>query len=260
MIKNIKIYDTEYTKKRFGLKKDGGYVILDEIFKKCDILYSYGISDDVSFELDFVKQNPEAQVRLFDHTIDSLPEKNKNFSFLKQGIATEKKNDLDTLENHLNLYGDINKPNKTLKIDIEWNEWDVFDKMPENTLTQFDQIICEFHFIPVIYKDTHTEYFTKFHKFVYKEINKILFAKYQNVLDKITKHYYIYHLHINNSLKLNKIDEQDFPPLVEMSFVNKKIINKPCIIKPEYPIKDLDYPNKYYREDILNFDWNKHNE
>jgi len=256
-IKNIKVYNTEYTKRRLGPNKDGGYIVLDEICNKCDILYSYGISDDVSFELDFLLKNPNTKVRLFDHTIENIPNNHKNFCFLKEGISFEKNLDLNTLENHLKQYGDLNLPNKILKIDVEWNEWNVFEKMPEEILSQFDQILCEFHFIPVVYNGSNTPYFTKFNKFVYSEINSLLFEKYQSVLEKISKFYYIFHLHINNSLPVNEIEGQLFPPLVEISFVNKNLVKAPNLIKQQFPIKNLDFPNKEYKQDIINFDWNK---
>ena len=257
LLKNISVYKTEYTKKRFGENKDGGYIVLAEPFKKCKVLYSYGISDDISFEIDFVKNNPNSLVRLFDHTITKLPYQHENFSFLKEGISAEKSDQLNTLENHLNYFGDLNSPNKTLKIDVEWNEWEVFDKMPERILSQFDQILCEFHFIPMNYKDAHTQYFTQFHQSIYSEVNKMLFQKYQSVLDKIVKHYYIFHLHINNSLGINEINTESVPPLVEISLINKNLVQSPILINPDFPIENLDYPNKSYKKEILNFNWSQ---
>lgn len=253
--KNLQIYDTEYTKIRIGPKKDGGYVVLSENIKNCNVLYSYGINDDVSFELDFVRVNPNCIIRLFDHTINELPEKNPSFNFIKEGIASEKKVNLDTLENHLYRFNDNLKFNKILKMDIEWNEWDVFEKMPNEIMCQFDQILCEFHFIPVFYEQNHSEYFTKFHKLIYEQINQQLFEKYQKVLNKIFDKFYLFHLHINNSLPVNKILNNEFPPLVEMSLVNKKIINHPRFTLFKYPIENLDFPNKPYKSDIINFNW-----
>ena len=259
ILNNIKIYDTEYTKIRIGREKDGGYIVLEENLKNADLLYSYGISDDVSFELDFLDKNPNCFVKLFDHTIDFLPENHKNFCFIKEGLSSRKQINTNTLKNHLKKYSNnLEKSNKILKIDIEWNEWDVFEKMQNNVLDQFDQILCEFHFIPVQYKDSHTEYFTNFHKFVYNKINENLFLKYQRVLNKIFDKYYIFHLHVNNSLPLNNILNDEFPALLEMSLVNKKIVKKPKLINVDFPIQDLDFPNKPYKEDVLNFNWKKY--
>jgi len=254
---SIKIYDTEYTKKRLGPNKDGGYIVLDEICKKCEVLYVYGVGDDISFELDFLLLNPNAKIRLFDHTIEKPPANHESFAFLKEGICFLKKPQLNTLENHLKFYGDLDRPKKSLKIDVEWNEWDVFEQMPDYILSQFDQIFCEFHFIPVVYDGSHSQYFTEFNKFVYSKINALLFEKYQNVLEKISKYYYIFHIHINNSLPLGVIDLETFPQLLEISFVNKSLIRTPTLIKPQFPIQNLDFPNKYYKKDIVDFDWNR---
>lgn len=254
LIDNIKIYNTEHTKIRLGNKSDGGYIILDEPAKNCEVLYSYGVSDDVSFEMDFVKRYPNAKARLFDFTINKLPDNHENFSFLSQGIASFKNEKFDTLTNHISYFNDTDAKNKILKMDIEWNEWDVFDNFSDFTLNQFSQILCEFHFIPVTYKDSHTKYFTGFHEMVYENINKILFAKYKKTLARIFENYYLYHIHINNSLPLINHDGKQFPPLVEMSLINKKLVSNPTICNTKFPISDLDYPNKSYKSDVF-FDW-----
>ena len=50
---NFLIFDTEYTKVRVGDKKDGGYVVLDEVSNYSEKLYSYGVETNTSFESDF---------------------------------------------------------------------------------------------------------------------------------------------------------------------------------------------------------------
>ena len=54
-IKSIKVYDTEHNKVRIGDSKDGGYIVLDEISAKTQILYSYGVETNSSFENEFVE-------------------------------------------------------------------------------------------------------------------------------------------------------------------------------------------------------------
>ena len=57
-------------KKRYGSYTDGGYVMIDGF--NYDAFYSYGISNDISFELDFL-HNTSLICHAYDHTIDILP-------------------------------------------------------------------------------------------------------------------------------------------------------------------------------------------
>jgi hypothetical protein len=256
-INNIKVYDTPYIKIRYGVDSDGGYVALKEISEKCQSLYSYGVSYDISFEIDFFKKNKECAVKLFDHTIVEIPEMPKEFMFLSEGIGTEKTECLDSLKNHLERFGDLGTKNKILKIDIEWNEWEVFEKMDDETMDSFDQILCEFHLTPVSYNDNHSPYFTEFHQFVYNKINDLLFDKYSKVFDRLQNFYYIYHVHGNNSLPAIEFKGEFIPQLLEVSMVNKKYVDDPIISNSIFPVEGLDYPNKPWKDEIKNILWNK---
>lgn len=253
-IKTIKIYDTEFQKVRIGDNHDGGYVVLDKISKMCEKLYSYGVETNSSFENQFVEMY-DCNAHLFDHTVNQAAEINPRFTFDKEGLGYKKTEDCDTLENHIIKYG--NSQHKTLKMDIEWCEWDVFDNIPENILKDFDQILCEFHIIPVKYKDSHSPYFTGFHKNFYDNVNQILFERYKKILDKIQDFYYVFHVHVNNSIPANCVNGEMIPPLLELSLVNKKYIMEPKLSTTRFPIDGLDYPNKTDRPDVTNIEWNK---
>ena len=55
---------------RIGRANDGGYVVPKTIFKLCDGLLSYGINKDWSFEKDFSKKNPNANIHCYDHSVN----------------------------------------------------------------------------------------------------------------------------------------------------------------------------------------------
>jgi hypothetical protein len=61
--------------------------------------------------------------------------------------------------------------NSMLKIDIEFNEWEVLEEISLEVLNGFSQILIELHFVPVIYNGKHSPYFTEFFKnsYVVKE-------------------------------------------------------------------------------------------
>ena len=253
-LSNIQVYDTEHTKVRVGDKEDGGYVVLEEISLESEILYSYGVEYNSSFEGEFVKRF-DCNAVLFDHTVDNAAESNDRFTFVKEGLSDHKHDQFDSLENHLEKFGDPDR--KTLKMDIEWAEWDVFDKLSDFTLADFDQILCEFHMIPVDYNGSHTPYFTGFHQCVYGGVNNMLFEKYGRVLERLQEQYYVYHVHINNSIPCNQYLGEDIPPLVELSLVNKSLVHEPTLSTQTFPVDGLDYPNKTDRPDITHIKWNQ---
>ena len=251
---NILVFDTEHTKVRVGDKKDGGYVVLEEVSLDTETLYSYGVETNSSFESEFVKRY-DCNAVLFDHTVDNAAEDNDRFTFVKEGLSDHKHDQFDTLEDHLSRFGDPDR--KTLKMDIEWCEWDVFDTLSCFTIGDFDQILCEIHMIPMEYNGSHTPYFTGFHECVYDGVNKMLFDKYQRVLDRLQQHYYVYHVHINNSIPCNNVFGEDIPPLVELSMVNKSLVKNPTYSVDKFPVDGLDYPNKTDRPDITHIKWNQ---
>ena len=72
---------------RIGSLKDGGYVLLDD-FENIKFAYSFGISNEISFDKDLADKNID--IYMYDHTINKLPFLHKKFHWKKIGI-TEKK-------------------------------------------------------------------------------------------------------------------------------------------------------------------------
>ena len=255
MLNEIKQIDVNKKKIRCGPKKDGGYVLLDEISRNTDILFSFGIENNIDFELEFTKKYKPKQNILFDHTINSLPKKKiKNMKFIKKGLSDTKSKNYVTL-------GEITKnssKNNILKMDIEYDEWKIFEKININTLLKFKMIIVEFHFFflnldDVDSKKILTPYFRKFSVNNFKKINNILLKRYEDILKKLNQNFIPFHLSANNSLPLKKIKGRFIPQLLEFSYVRKDLISKLKINKQTLPIKNLDYANKPYKPDFKNF-------
>ena len=74
---------------RVGRDYDGGYTMVNN-FKSPKIAYSFGICDDVSWDLDMV--NKGYDVYMYDHTIDALPMNHPSFHYFKLGIGDESTN------------------------------------------------------------------------------------------------------------------------------------------------------------------------
>jgi len=238
----IVIHDCDLTKIRIGPKGDGGYVALEELCAKTDTLFSFGIGDDVRFELDFVNRFPNVNVILFDPTIDALPETHERFTFYKQGIAG----------GHEKPLGIPRRAHSILKVDVEWNEWDALINIPLLALLNYNQLIIEFHIVHAEPREGLSPYFEGFYRDIFnKDINERLFRMYYAALKRLSEYFYIFHAHPNNSLPSVTCGGYIFPPLVELSFVRKDLVN--IIVTPSvstFPVKGLDFPNKIDRPDI----------
>lgn len=136
---------------RIGGQSDGGYVMVDNISPpQITVAYSFGIADDVSWELDVAKRGVE--VFLFDHTISRLPQEHPQFHFRRLGITgTEPSHSLQTLPAVLERDGNADRSDMLLKLDVEGCEWDVLNNCPQRTLESFQQIVLELHdIVPMI--------------------------------------------------------------------------------------------------------------
>lgn len=246
-VEQFALIDTGLTRIRLGNKSDGGYVVLREICEKTEMVCSYGIGADIEFEKDFMDHFQKARIELYDPTISQIPIIEKPSSsvrvtFKKEGIG-----------NGYNNKHRIKKNNTLLKLDIEWDEWDFLDHILEEDLARITQFIVEFHIVNVEVTKKYTPYFTKFYSNIYDHINLKIFAQYIRVLKKINQFFYLYHLHPNNSLPILNIGGYEIPPLLEASFVNKHCVFSTQKFKESLPLKNLDYPNKTDRTDIINF-------
>ena len=252
---NLIIWDTEYKKVRIGPKKDGGYVILDQVSKDADLLMVFGVGDDIEFEIDFKHAYPNVNVVLYDHTINDLPSKNKHFFFKSLGISHIESETCSTLNFFTEFHDKERKLSKILKIDIENSEWNVISEIDSEILRQYDQIIIEFHLFFVKYNQVNSPYFTNYFTNLYEALNKELLIKYINILKKIQSTHYIYHAHTNNSLPPfyfndKKISSEALPQLLELSLVKKELVNKAVRLDKHVPESDLDWSNKTDRPDF----------
>lgn len=225
--------DGAYT--RIGKENDGGYVMLDDFASKDKIAYSFGISDDVSWDKDMVKRG--FSVFQYDHTIDALPENNNSFFFNKKGVADsyEKKDDLEPLENFIKANGHVEKKNMILKMDVEGAEWGAIDITPMSVLNQFSQVVMELHDLLDVNKQ--------------KRVIK--------VLKKLTNGFIVAHIHANNFSDVVCIDGIPYPDALEVLLLNKACYKQQTTNnKQQVSFSALDNPCcKQYQEVFLRNLW-----
>ena len=221
-------------KKRLGPLEDGGYVMSDFIFQECVALFTYGIGRDSRFEEEFgLTYNKPAY--MFDHTIrepDVVVEnrENQKYHWGQDEKRWEKANC------HFYPHGlgfgvnckDFNEDYKELgidgyvllKIDIEGGEYDYFNRAD---ISNFGETVMG------IAVEVHSVRSRK------EELVKIL--------TKLNNDFILCHIHGNNWGPTWGFNGLTIPDTLELSFINRKFVDKYERDEVEYPIRGLDVPN-----------------
>ena len=219
----IKPYHIQEKLIRLGSLGDGGYIISLDILSKTDICYSYGIGDNVDFDLAYIKSTGK-NVHQYDHTIDfnRIPHKNSNFIQHNEGISGTKTDKTDNYLNHLIINGDTNKQ-VLLKMDVEGAEYEwLLNTDIEQIAKNTPCIILEFHWVGS-----------------YKNI-------FIDVINKLNKYYKVVHIHQNTYGGM----VEGIPDVPEITFVrnDNELLGEPIAVT--YPIIGLDYPNAANHKEI----------
>lgn len=221
-MESLQIYKSPYEKKRIGRNRDGGYVIAWNENLKYDLFLSAGISNDISFEEDFINRyGKECIFFAYDGSINKLPKQNSNIQFFKKMInpfSDDKNTDLkDVIQNSKNIF---------LKMDIEGAEINWLNTLSNEEMNKFRQITIEFHW-NVDFK----------------------------VLEKINQTHSLIHLHGNNNSGIKMIQyqgyDQKYPQVFECTYLRKDEFQ--IFERSNDPIPNplFDFPNNLKRPDII---------
>jgi hypothetical protein len=186
---------------RKGGDFDGGYVMLDHGLQN-SIAYSLGIGDDVSWDLEMAAL--DCEIFQYDHTIDGLPAEHPNFHWSKIGISEtpDDSGRFMTIADLIRFNGHEDRRDLTLKMDIEGAEWKILERLPEEILCQFSQIVMEMHGFINIDDASHR------HLVI-------------SVLEKIGGTHQIVHVHANNYGVLGMFGGIVLPETFEVTCVRR---------------------------------------
>ena len=214
---SLKIFKSlDHNKIRIGKNNDGGYIILDGF--EYDFMIGCGIFNDISFEHDFLKKYPKLNCIAFDGTIDKLPKEHPRIEFVKKNINVMNSNKTENLYDLMKKYSNI-----FLKIDIEGGEYPWIHNLTLDQLSQFSQIVIEFH--------SKCEGLKAFDQ------QKI------SVLEKLAKTHYLVHLHGNNWEPTTGYYDKVIR--IGSSKTNTKILNVDCPNDTKLTFYHK-YPDKFF--------------
>jgi hypothetical protein len=216
----LTVYKSRYNKKRIGNSNDGGYVIINIDYVNYDLLLSGGISNDSTFEDEFLSLYPQLICYAFDGTIEESPSQHKNFNFIKKNIGPIENNITTNLNTYLDNYHNI-----FLKMDIEGHEIAWFESLNDNQLNNISQIAIEFH-AP----------FTKKEEDVFKKINNL---------------FVLLHFHGNNNADFTEHKSVQIPSVFECTYINKKYVEFPLSLNDEIIPSIYDAPNDIKKSDLI---------
>lgn len=216
-----------FRKFRAGTNGDGGYVMLDTLYAG-QIAYSVGIGGDVSWDLSMVDRG--LSVFQYDHTVDGPPVIHPHFSFQKLGLSSTDKEGFTSLSSALRKNGHQYHRDLILKIDIEGEEWEVFDHLSPETLNQFSQILLEFHNLECL-------------------ADPAWHSRAHRVFSKIEASHVCFHVHGNNWGHLCQVMGITFPDVLELSLVRRDV--GPITLSDELFPTHLDYPNNPNEPDFF---------
>ncbi len=234
------LYETDLI--RLGGIADGGYIIPEKSVKMTEILYSFGLSTDWSFE-EAIYKEIKPKIYCYDHTVSwktffksftEYPQiifhyfKYKNFFNNKDRFHIKKRISPKGSYNYShdeNITEDINsiinlakERSIMLKIDIEGDEYRILEQIKKNSHL-FNCLIIEFHNV-----DLHLD-------------------KISNFINKFDLQ--LVHLHVNNWSMISPVD---VPRALELTFSPQEF-NKKITVEKKYP-STLDKPNNINHEDL----------
>lgn len=213
---DLTVYTSPYPKIRLGKDYDGGYVIADipDITYSC--LISGGISDDISFEEDFIERY-QVECHAFDGTIQTLP-KESSVHYTKKNIGAHNTESMTNLHELIDSNDSI-----FVKMDIEGYEFAWLQSLSPEQMDKISQITIEFH----------------------KPFDKDIFKKFSN--------HVLIHFHGNNCCGLRMFKGVQIPVVFECTYIHKKYVSE--LIKNVQPVpSSLDMRNLVRRPELmLNF-------
>lgn len=257
---------------RLGREYDGGYVVSKRQIEKTDILLSFGINDDWSFETDFEKLK-RVEIFAYDYSVSNKYKLNEirdhfgcmlgSLLVLRRSKVKECWRKISKIKQNLNrLHGYFREKYGRHFIpkylgDSDNDEYISFDTIFKDlsgvgklsVFIKMDIEGGEYTALPCL-----PPYFDKINGLAIEFHGLNQEKAFEETTKLLLNDYYIAHIHANNNG--GHIINSLLPMLLEITFIHKNMLPEgnvePSTLK--YPIKGLDFPNMETLDDIvLNF-------
>lgn len=207
---------------------DGGYILLDRLRPE-QLVLSFGVGGDISFELDMAQRGH--RVLMFDHTVAPRDLSNPLCSYFPEGLTgtTEPGGVMYSLEDHVARRA-ADAQDMILKMDVEGWEWMALDTASPETLARFEQITFEAHGFDMIEDPGHQ-------------------ARLHRVLGRLNRSHVLFHVHANNVAPLRTIRGLPVSQLLELSYVRADIAER--VPSATFYPTPLDVPNVASRPELM---------
>ncbi len=230
---------------RLGSAHDGGYVVPLNAVKSARALVSFGLRFDWNFEREFRRQNPDAVVHCYDHTVSGRAALFHSFTELLRFLTSFRSQTLRAVMTWVDyriffrgcarhfkqrIWRDRNRGSATVadvlerlegrrpvffKIDIEGSEYRIMHDVLAHA-EAINAMAVEFHDL-----DLHPEAFNA-------------------AIAAIRHEFHLVHVHANN---YGDLGPGGFPSALEITFLNKRLARDPVPSMRAYPVEGLDRPN-----------------
>lgn len=237
-ISNLQVYyvsdqQEDIKLSRYGREADGGYIVADKSFEVADVVMSYGVAGETSFEEHFLKQYHK-DLYAFDCGVNDVFLEPKNlFHFFSQCLATDSSltkgqqssGSSASFSQQITLLG-LKDKNIFIKMDIEGAEYDGWKGiMPY--VQHITGIAMEIH----LGKEDR--------------LNKAI-----QLTSDLNKHFYLLNVHGNNCPKPRHAtfanipgSDDRLPVLLELTYINKNLVDHAVLSTDQTHPSRLDVPN-----------------
>jgi hypothetical protein len=257
---------------RLGREYDGGYVLSNSQVRNTEVLLSFGINDDWSFEVDFLNRKNVA-LYAYDYSVSKEFYKYKirecfvllaaYFLLMKRSKVKEYYNKIKVIKKNIRDLYDYFKSEyfrcfipKFINT-VEDKTSTTFHNIFENIGTIKDMSVFikmdiegnEYKVLPEL-----SPYFSKINGLAIEFHDLHNGQRFIEIMKLFSDSFYVAHIHANNGG--GQINNTLLPKVLEITLINKMMVPGDVeLSRHSYPRAELDFPNSSEAEDIfLNFE------
>jgi hypothetical protein len=229
-INALNVYDVNSPKVRIGNKFDGGYIINEQIIRHTKKIISIGMGNEDSFEREWFSKYSTTYIEAYDGTYPCQTLCSEHAAYVNKNIFYVQRN-VGYNEGFIPLNTIVDgKQDVLLKVDVEGAEYEIFDNIKLSDVTG---LLLEVHDLDRI------DYRSKLIELIQNQFSDLI----------------LFHIHGNSwsyffDLDINDTTFNNFPAVLELSFINRKLVNSYELDYNKYPIAGIDYSNNPNVSDI----------